>query len=142
MVLIFASPNAPLSRISRFRYLKCMRGAHFHIAKRTPVEDFAFQMSEMRAWCSFSRCQMHSYRGFCVLDVEIASLVLMFASANAPPSRISRFRCLKCERGAHFRIAKRTPIEDFAFQMSKMRAWCSFSRRQTHPYPGFHASDV
>ena len=63
-------------------------------------------------------------------------------SPNAPLSRISRFRCLKCKRGAHFRIAKRTPVEDFAFQMSKMQARCSFSYRQTNPYLGFLISDV
>ena len=28
--------------------------------------------------------------------------------------------------GAHFRITKSTPIEDFVFQMSKTRAMCLF----------------
>ena len=67
-------------------------------------------------------------------------MVLIFASPNAPLSRISGFRGLNCERGAYFRVAKHTPIKDFGIQMSKMRAWCSFSCRQTHLYQGFHAS--
>ena len=134
MLLIFASPNAPLSRISRFRCLKCERGAHFRIAKRTPIKDFAFQMSEMLAWCSFSRRQTHPYRRLRVSDVYHASVVLIFVSPNAPLLRTSRFRWLKCKRGAQFRIAKRTTIQDIAFLMSEVREWCSFSYRQTHPY--------
>ena len=142
MVLVLKSQNTPLSRISRFRCLTCKRGAHFRIAKRTPIKDFAFQMSKLRAWCSFSCRQTHTYRGFRVSDFKNTSVVLIFASPNALLSKTSRFRCLKCERGAHFRIAKRTPINDFAFQMSKTQAWCSCSHRQTHPYRGFRVSDV
>ena len=72
-----AQPNAPLSRISCFRCLKCWRGA-------------------------------------------------LFVSPNALLSKTSRFRGLKCERGAHSRITQSTPMEDFALQISKMRALCLF----------------
>ena len=84
-----ALPNAPLSRISRFRCLKCKHCAHFRIAKRTPIQDFAFQMSKMQAWCSFSHRQMYPYRGFRVSDVQSSGEVLIFASPNAPLSTIS-----------------------------------------------------
>ena len=63
-------------------------------------------------------------------------------SQNAPLSKNSPFRCPECERGAHFGIAKRTPIEDFAPRMPKMRVWCSFLHPQTHPYRRFRLSDV
>ena len=96
----------------------------------------------MRAWCSFSHRQTHPYRRFRLSDVQNASVVLIVASQNAPLSQISLLGCPKCERGAHFCIAKRTPIEDFAPRMSRMRAWWSFLHPQTHPYRRFRAPRV
>ena len=134
VVLIFTSPNAPLSRISCFRCLKCKRGTHFRIAKRTPIKNFALQIFIMQAWYSFSRRQTHPYQRFRVSNVQSASAVLIFPSPYASLTRISHFKSLKCECGAHFRVAKHTPIKDFAFRMFKMKAWCSFSSRQMHHY--------
>ena len=140
-MLIFASPNA-LSRISSFRCLKCKHGAHKSHRQTHPYQRLRVQMSKMQAWCSLSCRQTHPYPGFRLSDVYNASVVLTFGSPNAPLSRIPCFRCLKYERGAYFRVGKGTPIEDFVFQMFKMRVWRSCSSRQMHLYPGFRVSDV
>ena len=84
------------------------------LPKRTPIEEFALRTSRMRAWRSFLNRETHPYRGFRPSDVQNASGVLIFASPTAPLSQISLFGHLKCERGAHFCIAKRTPIADSA----------------------------
>ena len=139
------------------------------LQKPTPIEEFALRTSRMRAWRSFLNREMHPYQGFRASDVQNASDVLIFAFPNAPPSQISPFGHLKCERGAHFCIAKRipiadfgefmrtwfwnillasqalpkhTPIEEFGFRTSRMRAWRSFLNRETHPYWWFRPSDL
>ena len=112
------------------------------LLKRTPVEEFTPQMSKIRAWRSFLQCETHHYRGFRPWNVQTASVVLIFASPNAPLWRISPFKRQECERGAHFCIPKCTPIEEFAPWTTKVRAWCSFLRRQTHSYRGFRPWNV
>ena len=54
------------------------------------------------------------------------SVALLFATRNAPLSRISLSGPPKCERGARFCIPKRTPIANFASRTSKVRAWFHF----------------
>ena len=80
---MFELQNATLSRNLPLDRLKCERGSHFRIAKRTPVEDFALQMSKMRARCSFLNCKMQPYQGICPLVVQNASVVPIFALQNA-----------------------------------------------------------
>ena len=151
--------NAPLSKNSLLGRPKCERGAHFCIAKRTPIEDFAFRASKMRAPCLFLHPQTRPCRRFCPSNIQNASVVLIFASPNAPLwmispfsdvqnasaelvfaspnaplSQISPFKRPKCERGANLSIPKRTLIADFALRMSKMRAGCSFLHPPTHRY--------
>ena len=59
-------------------------------------------------------------------DVKNRSVALLFATRNAPLSRISLSGPPKCERGARFCIPKRTPIANFASRTSKVRAWSHF----------------
>ena len=121
--LIFASPNVPLSNLSRLGRRLCEHGAH------APHR------------------QTHCYRGFRPSSIPNASMVFIFASPNTPPWRNSLLERLKCEggarlcvaknaplswtsplerpkreRGANFRMAKRTPTEDFVPWASKMQA--------------------
>ena len=141
MVLIFASPNVPLSQISLFKRPECERGAHFCIPKCTPIEEFAPWTTKVRAWCSFLRRQTHSYRGFRPWNVQNVSVVLISAFPNAPLSQISPFGRPKCERGANFCIAKCTP-HDFVFWTSKMRVQCPRWYSQTHPCRRFRFSEI
>ena len=59
-------------------------------------------------------------------DVKNKSVALLFATRNAPLSRISPSGPPKCERGVCFCIPKRTPIANFASRTSKVRAWSHF----------------
>ena len=96
----------PRSRIALLRRLRCKRGAHFCIAKCTPIGDFLLRMGR----------ETHPSQGFHPSDVQNASVVLCFATRNAPLSKISPFGRRKCKRGAHFCIARYTPIEDFVLR--------------------------
>ena len=60
--------------------------------------------------------ETHPSQGFHPSDVQNASVVLCFATRNAPLSKISPFGRRKCKRGAHFCIARYTPIEDFVLR--------------------------
>ena len=51
-----------------------------------------------KAWCSVSHRQTHPYKGFHSPGIENASVVCIFASPNAPLSRISPFENRKCKR--------------------------------------------
>ena len=136
-----APPQRPRrSKIRKFTYIGAPGPPV--APKRTPIEDFALRKSKMRARSSFSHRQTHPYRRFRRTDVQNASVVFIFASPNAPLSHISPLGSPKCERGVFFCIPKRTPVAGFACRTSKMRARCSFSPRQTHPYPGSRVSDV
>ena len=65
-------------------------------------------------------------------DIKNRSVALLFATRNAPLSRISHSGPPKCERGARFCIPKRTLIANFASRMSKVRAWSHFCAPTVH----------
>merc|ERR1711974_262901 len=80
--------------------------------------------------------QMHPYQGCVSVNAQNASVVLLYASSNAPLSRMGLRERPECKRGAHLCIVTCTPIKDACAWTPKMQARCSFTHRQMHPYPG------
>ena len=111
---IFASPNAPLSRIPPRGRPECERGT------------------------SFLHCQTLPCLGFRSSGVQNASAVLFFALHTAPLARILLFVRPECEHGADFGNAKWIPGQDFAQNVSTVliRATPNASHRR------FRLSDV